>query len=98
MPRKRTEMRKVKDVLRLKFEVGLSNRDIGKCLHLGPATVSEVLTRFKSSDLSWPLPDGVSDQQLEGKLYTSVAAKRNKRSRYNATSLRHNANRCLSAF
>jgi transposase len=79
MPRKRTEMRKVKDVLRLKFEVGLSNRDIGKCLNLGPATVSEVLTRFKSSDLSWPLPDGFSDQQLEGKLYTSVAAKRNKR-------------------
>lgn len=79
MPRKRTEMRKIKDVLRLKFEVGLSNRDIGKCLNLGPATVSEVLTRFKSSALSWPLPDGFSDQQLEGKLYTSIASKRNKR-------------------
>ena len=79
MPRKRTEMRKVKDVLRLKFEVGLSHRDVGKCLSLGPATVSEVLSRFKASDLSWPLPDGLSDIQLEGKLYTSSVAKRNKR-------------------
>jgi transposase len=79
MPRKRTEMRKVKDVLRLKFEVGLSHRDVGKCLSLGPATVSEVLSRFKASDLSWPLPDGLSDIQLEGKLYTTTAAKRSKR-------------------
>tara|TARA_R110002153_G_scaffold172540_1_gene325403 strand:- start:749 stop:2305 length:1557 start_codon:yes stop_codon:yes gene_type:complete len=79
MPRKRTEMRKVKDVLRLKFEAGLSHRDIGKCLNLGPATVSEVLTRFKSSDLSWPLPDDYSDKQLENTLYTTAAAKRNKR-------------------
>jgi hypothetical protein len=79
MLRKKTEMRKVKDILRFKFEVGLSNRDIGKCLNLGPATVSEVLTRFKSSDLSWPLPDSFSDHQLEGKLYTIVAAKRSKR-------------------
>jgi len=79
MPRKRTEMRKVKDVLRLKFEAGLSHRDIGKCLNLGPATVSEVLTRFKSSDLSWPLPDDYSDKQLENTLYTTAVAKRNKR-------------------
>lgn len=56
MARKRTDMRKIKDVLRLKFEVGLSHRDIGQCLSLGPSTVSEILSRFKSSDLSWPLP------------------------------------------
>ncbi len=30
MARKRTDMRKIKDVLRLKFEVGLSHRDIGR--------------------------------------------------------------------
>jgi len=79
MPRKRTEMRKIKDVLRLKFDAGLSNRDIGNCLNLGPATVSEVLTRFKTSDLCWPLPESLSDQQLEGKLYVMTPAKRKKR-------------------
>lgn len=80
MPRKRTEMRKVKDVLRLKFDAGLSHRDISKCLSIGPATVSEVLSRFTSSDLSWPLPDAYSDVQLEGKLYPSVVSKSKKRS------------------
>lgn len=79
MPRKRTEMRKIKDVLRLKFDAGLSNRDIGNCLNIGPATVSEVLTRFKTSDLCWPLPESLSDQQLEGKLYVMAPAKRKKR-------------------
>lgn len=79
MPRKRTEMRKIRDVLRLKFEVGLSNRDIGKCLNLGPATVSEVLARFKTSELSWPLPDSLSDHHLESKLYVMAPAKRKKR-------------------
>ncbi|MFT4746266.1 MAG: hypothetical protein ACI8XG_000337 [Congregibacter sp.] len=48
MARKRTEMRKVKDVLRLKFEVGLSHRDVGKCLNLGLATVSNFRTKPKS--------------------------------------------------
>ena len=79
MPRKRTEMRKVKDVLRLKFELGLSHRDIGNCLGLGPATVSEVFSRFKSSNLSWPLPDNYCDKQLESILYTTQSARRNKR-------------------
>ena len=68
MARKRTDMRKIKDVLRLKFEVGLSHRDIGQCLSLGPSTVSEILSRFKSSDLSWPLPEAINDKTLEAQL------------------------------
>ena len=79
MARKRTDMKKIKDVLRLKFELGLSNRDIGQCLSLGPATVSEILSRFKSGGLSWPLPDSLSDKQLEDTLYNSEAVRRQKR-------------------
>ena len=72
MARKRTDMRKIKDVLRLKFEVGLSHRDIGQCLSLGPSTVSEILSRFKSSDLSWPLQEALNDKTLEAQLYLSL--------------------------
>ncbi len=50
-------MSKINDVLRLKFEAKLSHRDISLCLKIGPATVSETLTRFKNAKLSWPLPD-----------------------------------------
>mgnify|MGYP000002814981 FL=1 len=79
MARKRTDMRKIKDVLRLKFEVGLSHRDIGQCLSLGPSTVSEILSRFKSSDLSWPLPEALNDKTLEAQLYSTGPVQRQKR-------------------
>lgn len=79
MPRKRTTMRKVRDILRLKFDAGLSYRDIGKCLSLGSSTVSEVVTRFTSSELSWPLPDDISDNKLETILYPAKATRRKKR-------------------
>lgn len=57
MAKKRTPMNKIKEVLRLKYDCGLSNRSIASCLKLGPSTISELLTRFKQSQLGWPLPE-----------------------------------------
>ncbi len=48
MAKKRTPMNKIKEVLRLKYDCGLSNRGIASCLKLGPSTISELLTRFKT--------------------------------------------------
>ena len=79
MARKITAMRKVRDILRLRFEARLSYRDIGNCLSLGSSTVSELVSRFTSSDLSWPLGDDFSDKQLEVTLYPSKVSKRSKR-------------------
>ena len=79
MPRKRTQMKRIKDVLRLKIEVGLSLRDIAKCTQLGPATVSEILSRFKLSGLPWPLPEKLDDKALEAKLYQGKTTNRGKR-------------------
>ncbi|RLV58156.1 IS21 family transposase, partial [Parashewanella curva] len=56
MSRKRIEMKKVRELLRLKFDCQLSNRNIAGCLNIGAATVSEILSRFKLSQLGWPLP------------------------------------------
>jgi len=79
MPRKRTDMKRIKDVLRLKFEVALSLRDIAKCTRLGPSTVSEILSRFKQSGLSWPLPEGLDDKSLEAMLYHGKTTNKGKR-------------------
>lgn len=79
MPRKRTHMKRIKDVLRLKMDVGLSHRDIAKCTQLGPSTVSEILSRFKLSDLSWPLPEELDDKTLEAKLYQGKVTNKSKR-------------------
>ncbi len=78
MAKKRTPMNKVKEVLRLKYDCGLSNRSIVSCLKLGPSTISELLTRFKQSQLGWPLPKGCSDTDLTKALYHSKKASRDK--------------------
>lgn len=79
MPRKRTTMSKIKDVLRLKFEAHLSNRDVGRCLKIGAATVSDILSRFHSADLPWPIPETLTDKQLQARLYPVAPAHHGKR-------------------
>ncbi|MDW3124629.1 IS21 family transposase, partial [Vibrio sp. 1974] len=78
MAKKRTPMNKIKEVLRLKYDCGLSNRGIASCLKLGPSTISELLTRFKQSQLGWPLPESCSDADLTQALYHSKKASRDK--------------------
>ena len=67
-------MSKIREALRLKFDCGLSNRNIAACLKLGPSSVSELLSRFKQSPFTWPLSDDISDQQLTSVLYRPKGA------------------------
>ncbi|AWG86238.1 transposase [Vibrio parahaemolyticus] len=69
MAKKRTPMNKIKEVLRLKYECGLSYRSIASCLNVSLATVSELVARFKQSQIGWPLPEGCSDATLTQALY-----------------------------
>ena len=65
---KRLPMRKIREALRLRAE-GLSGRRVAQSLSLGRATVSEYFRRADVAGLSWPLPDGLSDTDLEHQLY-----------------------------
>ena len=65
MPAERLTMRKIREVFRLKFECELSNRKIAKSCLVARSTVAEYLFRFKQAGLSWPLPDGMDDTQIE---------------------------------
>lgn len=62
-------MRKVREVLRLKWGQGLSNHDIAVSCRLSSSTVYEYLQRARASGLSWPLPEDLTDQDLERRLY-----------------------------
>ena len=62
-------MRKIVDVLRLHFESGHTQREIGRSLNCSPTTVGEILRRAKLAELSWPLPAGESEVGLEARLY-----------------------------
>jgi transposase len=69
MPAKRLSMRKIKEVLRLKWGQGLSNRQIAKACGVARPTVGEYLRRADQAGLRWPLPAALSDTQLEQQLF-----------------------------
>ncbi|MDF1530688.1 MAG: IS21 family transposase, partial [Sedimenticola sp.] len=62
-------MRRIKEVLRLHYESGLGLRQISRALSVSPATVRGYLRRAEQAGLSWPLPAGLSDTQLEHHLF-----------------------------
>jgi transposase len=65
---KRLPMRKIGEALRLRA-AGLSTRRIAASLGAGQSTVSEYLKRAERAGLSWPLPEGVTDADLERRLF-----------------------------
>ena len=69
---KRLPMRKIKEVLRLRAD-GLSGRQVARSLSLGRGTVLDYLRRAATAGLSWPLPDDLSDADLEARLYPPLA-------------------------
>jgi len=73
---KTTDIKKVKEILRLKFGSHLSHRDVAKSLNVGSSTVSDIVVRFNNALLIWPLPDILSDDELTNMLYPVKNAKR----------------------
>ena len=68
----RLPMRKIREVLRLAAG-GMSTRQIAASLSVGRTTLREYLGRAQSSGLSWPLPDDLSDGDLERMLFPRSA-------------------------
>ena len=50
-------MRKTKEVLRLRFEVGLGLRQIARSCSIGLGTVHEHLQRAEAAGVTWPLQE-----------------------------------------
>ncbi len=69
MPKKRLPMRKIREVLRLKYQHNLSNREIAKACQAGKSTIGEYLQRAKAAGITWPVPENLDDQALEALLF-----------------------------
>lgn len=74
MPQERLSMRKIREVLRLRWEQGLSHRQIVASCHLGQGTVGEYLRRASAAGLTWPLPEELTDAELERRLFPPPAS------------------------
>ncbi len=69
MANKRLPMRKIKEVLRLKYVCGLGEREIAHSCRVSRATVGNYLKRAEAAGLSGPLVAGLSEAELESRLF-----------------------------
>ena len=62
-------MRKIREVLRLHFECGRSQREIARSLVLGAGTVSDYLKRARVAGLDWTTAGALSEAEIDTRLF-----------------------------
>jgi transposase len=70
MPAERAPMRKVREVLRLRHPLGVSERQIAVTVGVSRSTVGEDLRRAAAIGITWPVPEGLDDCELQRRLFT----------------------------
>jgi len=66
-------MRKIRDILRLRYEAGLAYRGIANALNIGYGTVVDYLKRAERAGLGWPIPEGLHERDLGRLLFPTQA-------------------------
>ena len=64
MANRRVSMRKIREVLRLYEECGLSNRQIARALNISRPVVGQYLVNFKASGLTYEEVSKMSDDRV----------------------------------
>jgi transposase len=62
-------MRKIKEVLRLKYDCGISEREISRSCQVSRSTVADYIRRAAAAKLSWTEASSLSQTQLEDRLF-----------------------------
>ncbi len=71
MSQERLTMRKIREVLRLKWECELTNRVIARSCSLSHTTVGKYVRRAEAAGLSWPLSADMDEDALNRLLFPS---------------------------
>jgi hypothetical protein len=75
MPAERVEMRRVREILRYRFEQGLGHKSIAVRLGLRRRRCARRYGAQRLLACTWPLGDDVSDAVLEAVLYRGAGTK-----------------------
>ncbi len=62
-------MRKIKEVLRLKYDCGLSAREIARSCRVSRSTVADYIMKAKAAGISWPEAAALTDTRIEEQLF-----------------------------
>ena len=74
MPTQRLSMRRIKQLLVMRFGTGASTRAIGRELGIAPSTVREYLGRA-AAGIGWPLAADVTDESLMARLFVNAGVR-----------------------
>lgn len=66
-------MRKIREVLRLTHETGLSVREVRAATGVGKTAVADYVTRARAIGITWPVPPDIDDAELERRLFMAPA-------------------------
>ena len=69
-------MRKIREVLRLTLDERLTRRQVAAALGIPPTTVTDDVARALAAGLSWPLPEGIDDAELDWRRACSCGRQR----------------------
>jgi hypothetical protein len=65
----RLSMRKIKEVVRLTWDQGLTDRTIARSVSIARSTVGEYLRGATDAGLGWPLPAELDEAELKRRLF-----------------------------
>jgi transposase len=66
-------MRKIKEILRLKFDLGLKDRAIARSCSIPRSSVANYISRAQAVGVGWPLSPDLDDAAVEKLLFPTVA-------------------------
>jgi transposase len=69
MAKERLSMRKTKEILRLRWSQGLSVRETSRSVGVSTGVVDKAACRARAAGLTWPQIEGLTESELEAKLY-----------------------------
>lgn len=72
MPKERLPMRVIKEVLRLRWFLKKSQREIARSTGISRSTIRDYIRRANAAHLNWPLPAEMSEAKLHELLYPSL--------------------------
>ena len=69
MPIMRLSLRKIKEILRLKLECGISEREISRSCQVSRSTIADYLRRAAAAKLTWTEASLLPENQIEERLF-----------------------------
>ena len=72
MPRPKVAMRRIKEVLRLKEGLGLSDTAVSRSVRIARSTVKEYLDRAAAAGLNWETVAELSEEELDRRLFAAI--------------------------